>query len=306
MEGENYKTISIADFQAIKEKTLYVDDDFVLTDELGTNYHSAGPMKLDCSLLVLCLEGCVQIDVNNRTHQLNPGDLYYGTPNSFFSHLMASPDHKVRVVGFSTRFMQQNIRFEQRTWNAAMYIHEHPIIHIGDNDLGSPETFFNRNGSLFMMRITNERHPYYKEMMRHMFTALFYEIYGYTSLLIERGLRAKPTPEATEPLKSSSFILRKFVEILAKDNGVHRSVAYYADAVCYTPKYFSKVIKQAYGKSPLEMINQNAIEHIKFRLKNSQKSIKEISEEFQFPNQSFFGKYVKAHTGMSPKQYRES
>ena len=35
------------------------------------------------------------------------------------------------------------------------------------------------------------------------------------------------------------------------------------------------------------------IEHIKYRLKRSDKSIKEIAEEFNFPNQSFFGKYVK-------------
>lgn len=33
-------------------------------------------------------------------------------------------------------------------------------------------------------------------------------------------------------------------------------------------------------------------------------SVKEIAEMFNFPNQSFFGKYVKAHVGMSPARYR--
>ena len=78
----------------------------------------------------------------------------------------------------------------------------------------------------------------------------------------------------------------------------------FADALCYTPKHFSKVIKQACGRAPLDLINETAIEHIKYRLKHSDKSIKEIAEEFNFPNQSFFGKYVKGHLGTSPIRYR--
>ncbi|GKG74987.1 hypothetical protein CE91St1_41300 [Parabacteroides goldsteinii] len=64
--------------------------------------------------------------------------------------------------------------------------------------------------------------------------------------------------------------------------------------------------KPAFIRAPLELINETAIEHIKHRLKHSDKSIKEIAEEFNFPNQSFFGKFVKAHTGMSPARYRDA
>lgn len=37
---------------------------------------------------------------------------------------------------------------------------------------------------------------------------------------------------------------------------------------------------------------------------HTQSSIKEIVNELKFPNLSFFGKYFKAHKGMSPKYYR--
>ena len=40
-------------------------------------------------------------------------------------------------------------------------------------------------------------------------------------------------------------------------------------------------------------------------LRYTRKSVKEISNELDFPNSSFFGKYVKKHLGMSPKNYRE-
>ena len=69
------------------------------------------------------------------------------------------------------------------------------------------------------------------------------------------------------------------MEFLSKDIGMHRSVTYFADALCYTPKHFSKVIKQACGRAPLDLINETAIEHIKNRQKQSDKSIKEIAEE---------------------------
>ena len=47
-------------------------------------------------------------------------------------------------------------------------------------------------------------------------------------------------------------------------------------------------------------ISKKAIE------KNSTKSIKEITEELNFPNQSFLGKYFKEHVGMTPSAYRKS
>ena len=85
---------------------------------------------------------------------------------------------------------------------------------------------------------------------------------------------------------------------IIEGQGYARSVSYYADTLCYTPKHFSKVIKQACGRTPLDLINETTIEHIKYRLKRSDKSVKEIAEEFNFPNQSFFGKYVKSIWGL--------
>lgn len=41
-------------------------------------------------------------------------------------------------------------------------------------------------------------------------------------------------------------------------------------------------------------------------LKYSTMSIQEISYSLNFPNQSFFGKYFKNHTGQTPSEYRMS
>jgi AraC-like DNA-binding protein len=90
------------------------------------------------------------------------------------------------------------------------------------------------------------------------------------------------------------------------DNGSHRSVSYYANRLCYSAKYLSCVIKRTTGKNPLQIINEHTIKEIKFKLKHSDMSIKEIADFFNFPNPSFFGKFVKEHTGMTPLQYKTS
>ena len=136
---------------------------------------------------------------------------------------------------------------------------------------------------------------------QHLFSALFCEMLGQLHKEIDAPDKGDSPKEG---IKQADYTLRKFVELLSKDKGMHRSVSYYADALCYTPKHFSKVIKQACGRTPLDLINETTIEHIKYRLKRSDKSVKEIAEEFNFPNQSFFGKYVKMHLGTSPANYR--
>jgi AraC-like DNA-binding protein len=101
-------------------------------------------------------------------------------------------------------------------------------------------------------------------------------------------------------------ITRSFLELVNADDGSHRSVCYYADRLCYSPKYLSFIIKTVTGKTPLQIINEHAIKQIKVKLRYTDISMKELADLFDFPNPSFFGKFVKMHTGMSPMQYRQS
>lgn len=94
-------------------------------------------------------------------------------------------------------------------------------------------------------------------------------------------------------ITQSDFLFKQFMEALAADNGKHRTLDYYANLFCYSPKYLSRIIKQISGKNALSLIHENAIEHIISELKYSNKSIKEIAIDFDFPNTSFFAQYVK-------------
>ncbi|MEG0949038.1 MAG: helix-turn-helix domain-containing protein, partial [Bacteroidales bacterium] len=66
----------------------------------------------------------------------------------------------------------------------------------------------------------------------------------------------------------------------------------------------SSAVKEASGKLAGQWIDECVILEAKTLLKSSGRSIQQIAEDLNFANQSFFGKYFKQHTGMSPSQYK--
>lgn len=77
------------------------------------------------------------------------------------------------------------------------------------------------------------------------------------------------------------------------------------DKLCVTAKYLSLISKEVSGQPAGNWIDEYVILEAKTLLKSSQMSIQEIADSLNFANQSFFGKYFKHHTGISPKEYRK-
>ena len=81
---------------------------------------------------------------------------------------------------------------------------------------------------------------------------------------------------------------------------------FYADKLHLTPKYLSKIIKEASGRSGPDWIDEYVILEAKNLLRYSKMTIKEIVFALNFPNASVFHKYFKAHTGLTPTDYRRA
>lgn len=96
------------------------------------------------------------------------------------------------------------------------------------------------------------------------------------------------------------------VDIISSSYPKRRDAAYYADRLHITPKYLSAVYKKTYGKTASKIIDAYVVKDIERLLKNTRKSIKEISNELEFPNTSFFGRFVKKYLGVTPNAYRRS
>ena len=106
--------------------------------------------------------------------------------------------------------------------------------------------------------------------------------------------------------KRNEEIFESFIELLTRNEATERNLAYYADKIGITSNYLSKLVKEYTGRTAIEWIDEYVIFEAKTMIKHTQYTIQEIAYKLKFPSQSFFGKYFKRLTGMSPKQYKLS
>lgn len=104
--------------------------------------------------------------------------------------------------------------------------------------------------------------------------------------------------------KIDTFI--KLIRLIEKYYMQERGVAFYADKLCLSPKYLSALSKSVCRYTVQELVFRAIIRKSIFWLKNTNKSVQEISDDLNFPNASFFGTFFKKQTGLAPSYYRIS
>src|SRR5690606_876283 len=114
----------------------------------------------------------------------------------------------------------------------------------------------------------------------------------------------RQNPASSPAIDKGTNILSQFKTLLAEHFIEERHVAFYADKMHLTPKYFSTIIKEVSGKTAGAWINEMLLLESKVQLQNKDKSIAQIAYDLKFSDPSHFGKFFKKHVGISPLQYR--
>ena len=99
-------------------------------------------------------------------------------------------------------------------------------------------------------------------------------------------------------------LFNRFMMQLEKDYKISRDVNYYAEKMNISSKYLTNIVNQVTGHTPKTIIDQYVILQLKMHLKRTTQSIKEMAWEFHFADVSFFCRYFKKHTGLTPQQIR--
>jgi AraC-like DNA-binding protein len=150
---------------------------------------------------------------------------------------------------------------------------------------------------LLAQRVKNyATHQFGREILTHEFNIFLFEI---GALVQKYSQMTHLTFSRQERLviRFSNLVQQQFREL--------RTVKKYADQLNVTAKYLTEVVKESSGRNAGEIINDLVILEAKFLLRKSEMNIGEIAENLNFSDQSFFGRYFKRHTGVSPKRYRE-
>lgn len=279
--------------QQSKEKEL--SEGYLALDSSSTNFHALknrNPMILDAGAVVfICLGGEGKIIVDMHTISVRRGSFVLLLPYSVIQVVETSDDIEISLVATGLGFLEKLVML-QPVENYVSRIREDPHLSLSEEQLAEIK---------YVYRFVEERYsgakgPLIKDIKNTLMTYLALEIVS---------LYALNQPAEKRKLSRQEQVFRHFTLSLAKNFREHRTVEFYAEEACLTPKHFSAVIKQRSGKLPTEWIIERTIVLIRFLLDNTDMSIQEIANELNFPNQSFFTRYFKNQTGMTPTAYRD-
>ncbi len=247
----------------------------------------------DFVLLIICTEGRIEVTYDGRRLTLGERDLFLGVPGSVLSDYMLSPKFNCKILGIKPSEAISTSELQKKVVRSALYIKEHPVAKLSEEDMG---TFFGYYNFL-CERIKSLHHRYYDGEVRAFMNAFLMFVVG--------TMHSEEEDDETNTSIRSESLVDKFVKMVNDDGGHNRMVEYYADRLNITAKYLSTLVRSTLDRTPTEIIKIVTMKEIERRLRYSNQSIKEISNALNFPNTSFFGKYFKQHSGMTPNCYRK-
>ncbi len=114
----------------------------------------------------------------------------------------------------------------------------------------------------------------------------------------------KRLPSGPRPIDHRDNLLQQFLALLAQHHQEHHEVRFYADALCVSPAYLSRVVREKTGHTVYHYISERLFLTARHLLACSDMSLSEITRQLHFSDQSAFGKFFKMRSGLSPTQYR--
>lgn len=278
----------------------YVEDTLLMQnlESLSILKSFQEPCRMNGYLAIYCINGGFTAEINLSTVKVSEQSLLVIVPGTLFRITHTENENVTAyVIAISDQFTS-SIHFDfMKLFNDSLSMMDNPAIKVTKEDFSILNNYYMVASSLIKMNM--------KENM----DAIWYlvsSIFSYLGGLWTRRLAENDHAPLTRQSARSKAIFNIFINLVTQHYDTHRNMAFYADKLCLTPKYLSKIVKEVSGKSAPDWIDAYVIMEAKNMLKYSTTPIKEIVFKLNFPNQSVFYKFFKAHTGMTPSEYRNS
>ena len=251
------------------------------------------PIQAQMPMIMLCIEGEMHIRVALKEYVLCPHNFCIIVAGVIFEVLSISKDFKGLVIATRSNFMPvtENSMQVMSFYKSLRNVH---CFSLGEKELQE----FLKVYRAIRVILKEESHPFKISILQSYVQILYYRIAP--MVIQESELQAK------SPRTRQEEVFERFISEVEAHYKEERSVKYYADHLCLTPKYLSSVIYSVSQRLAGEWIDNYVILEAKTLLKSGKLTIQQISEHLNFSNQSFFGKFFKRYTGVSPKEYKNS
>lgn len=285
--------------------TLMVDNEIMLGDNLvgaensisndaGNWIASGNPFKISFTLLLFCRQGRMRIRVNLNDYVMAANDLLLLLPNSIGECLEISDDYRAAMIAFSNIDYIPKIELDKLLMQK-VDVSNHYKVSLDAHDTQEFVALYTQ----LWEKMENPRYSQFRTVIINSYVQIFF--CNVLSIVLLQTME-----RAERPQNRSMQLYDRFIKEVRQHYARERSISYYADRLCVTPKYLSQVIYRVSERYAGDWIRDYVIFEARALLKSGEYTVQQVSEMLHFPNPSFFGKYFKASTGLSPLKYRNS
>lgn len=257
-----------------------------LTEVLGRDFQGQ-PFISDGFMINLCTAGMVKIRIDYREYTVSARELFVIPPKRIFSVLEYSPDFEAKLLFVSLDFVHHIPMTPDFDW--LKRITDYPCARLSDDTVHD----------LVALYAMIERYDGREGMSVQIKNALMLSLLLVTASAFEDSVRVDDLPRSRVEV-----ITKRFFDLLLKHFETERTVAFYADELCVTPKYLSRAVKSVTRHSVQNWINEVVLFEAKRALRATDLTVQQISESLHFPNSSSFVRFFRTHIGETPLKYR--
>jgi AraC-like DNA-binding protein len=288
------QTIKESDLNKAKtwSESVFLDDDLLLTERINEAPMPTEPRRMNFILIGLCIKGEVMYQLDTQKQVIKPGDILIVSDRHVVDSYRHSNDMEGLCIMMSVHFFREIIQNVSDVSSLFLFSRQHPVMSLEQKEIETFKEYF----QVIKQKICDQRNHFRKDLIKTLLLAMFYDL---SNIIYRVQYNDKPQTRA-------DAIFTHFIKLVEKNYRQERRVGWYAAQLNITPKHLSETVKNASRRTPNEWIDDYVTLELRVLLKNSTKTIKEIAQELNFPNQSFLGKFFKEHVGVSPSKYRKS
>ena len=271
----------------------YSDNDIVVIDSIQ-QFNEVNTAHVAMNAIIICTNGKVQARVNGIQMELHKNQVAIVPQNVTATDVMVSPDFNQKAMFLTNRILQSFLHEKMNVWNDMMYVHRNHIVTMDEDEILFYTHFYD------MLTLAIERgkeNPYHTEIIQALLRSAILGLCGAMKWMLSSDHHETHTADTH---------FQRFLDLLHSTDVKHRTVEAYANDLCISPKYLTAICKKHSGRTANEWITEHVLEDIRYYLKQTDLSMKQICDQLGFPNPSFFGKYVKDHFGMTPMEFRNN
>ncbi len=285
-EKQNTKNLPVHTFKSFSDESNFSIRPFSKMSALSSTPH---PHRHAFYEIIYLIEGEGSHIIDFEPYPIIPESLYLVAPDQIHFWQLTKP-----LDGVSIKFSENFLLLSP----SELYMSEY-LDFFHNTEFPPSLTLENGKGeeiAYLFNRIDREYHSngYIRDL----------KIRSYLVILLIEIQRLFMAGSGKRAVIRGAALVSLFKKMVSKNFLTERSTAYYAEKLGISEAYLHELTKENTGLTPGQIIRKELAMEAKRMLAHTTDTISEIGYKLSFDDPSYFGRFFKRETGLSPKSFR--